>query len=108
MGKKKPPKAREQRVLERVRRATVGVALSKREGDQVSLTLEGTGFFIDDPSGVVLTARHVLDAIEPEDDRGGGEMGRIHARCVDLPTGGRYPVRSLVHPCSSGRQESGP
>lgn len=66
MGRKgkKPPRAREQQVLERVRRATVGVALSKREGDQISLTLEGTGFFIDNPFGVILTARHVLDAVD--------------------------------------------
>lgn len=64
MGKKKPSKTRQQRVLERVRKATVGVALSKREGSQISLTLEGTGFFIDNPSGVILTARHVLDAVE--------------------------------------------
>jgi S1-C subfamily serine protease len=64
MGKKKLQKTREQRVLERVRRATVGVALSKREGSQISLTLEGTGFFISDPPGMILTARHVLDSID--------------------------------------------
>ncbi|WP_419939897.1 hypothetical protein [Candidatus Palauibacter sp.] len=64
MGKKKPSKTRDQRVLERVRKATVGVALAKREDDGFSLNFEGAGFFIDNPSGVVLTARHVLDAIE--------------------------------------------
>ena len=64
MAKKKSAATRQQRVLERVRRATVAVALAKREGGQVSLALEGTGFFVNDPSGVILTARHVLDAIE--------------------------------------------
>lgn len=67
--KRKPPSVRRREVLERVRLATVGLGLYKVSADGVDLSITGTGFFIDSPTGVIVTASHVVDGIRARTEK---------------------------------------
>ena len=69
MAKRKPPKVRQREVLERVRLATVGLGLYKTGGDGLRHSISGTGFFIDKPAGIIVTASHVIEGIMARTDK---------------------------------------
>ena len=63
--------ARFHEILQQVKPAVVGIGLLANPGDPFSLVVHGTGFVVD-PSGWVMTNKHVAELLIPQRD---GKIG---------------------------------